>query len=210
MKHVTKKTAFAALIASTAFALPSAMADDAVTVDAPSGVYINDPAHTSLTWSIRHLGLSDYTARINDVSITLNLDTNDVTQSTVSAVIEPASVDTGYPGEDKDFNAEIAGEQIFNTDEFPTVTFATLDVTQTAPNEADIHGNLTMLGVTKPVTLKATYFGSTASHPFVKVPAIGFRAETVIDRTEFGLDFLSGSALGDEVSIVIQSEFIKQ
>ena len=67
-----------------------------------------------------------------------------------------------------------------------------------------------MMGVTKPVTLAATYNGSMASHPFVKVPAIGFSAKTVIDRTEFGNTFLSGSALSDKVEIAIETELLKQ
>lgn len=66
------------------------------------------------------------------------------------------------------------------------------------------------MGVTRQLTLAATYNGSMASQPFVKVPAIGFSARGQIDRTEFGLDFLSGQGLSDNVDILIETELLKQ
>ena len=181
-----------------------------VEVSAPTGQYANDPTHTSLTWKIGHLGLSDYTARVSDVSISLDFDAENIAASSVTATIDPATFDTGYPGTDKDFDAEIASPMIMNAEAFPTITFSSTGITQTSPTTADIAGDLTLMGVTRPVTLQATYKGSTASHPFVQVPAIGFSARTVIDRTEFGSTFLSGSGLADEVEIIIQAEMIQQ
>lgn len=179
-------------------------------VEAPSGAYANDPAHTSLHWKIGHMGLSNYTARVSDVTIALQFDAANVEKSSVSATIGAASFDTGYPGKDKDFNAEIASDMIMKAAQFPTITFRSTSVKQTSPTTANISGDLTMMGVTRPVTLAATYNGSMASHPFVKVPAIGFSAKTTIDRTEFGNTFLSGSALSDKVEIVIETELLKQ
>lgn len=179
-------------------------------LEAPSGAYANDPAHTSLHWKIGHMGLSNYTARVGDVNIALQFDAGNVEKSTVTATINPASFDTGYPRQDKDFNEEIASELIMNAAKFPAITFRSTSVERTSPTTANINGDLTMMGVTKPVTLSATYNGSMASHPFVKVPAIGFSAKTVIDRTEFGNTFLSGLALSDKVEILIETELLKQ
>ena len=177
---------------------------------APSGTYVNDAAHTRLLWSIRHMGLSNYTARVNDVSITLEYDADDIAASTVRADIDPRSVDTAFPGE-KDFNAEISDDpRILNAAEFPSISFVSRRVTATGDNTAAVEGDLTLLGVTRPVTLNATLNGELAEHPFMKVPAIGFTAEASFDRTDFGLEFLSGPILGDQVDIVIQAEFIKQ
>lgn len=182
-----------------------------VAVEAPSGNYANDPAHTSVHWKIRHLGLSDYTARVSAVAIELDFDAANLENSSVKATIGAASFDTGYPHDDKDFNAEIASSLIMNAQEFPTITFVSKKVTKTSPTTADIAGDLTMMGVTKPVTLVARYHGSTANHPFTKTPALGFAAHTTIDRTEFGNTFLSKEGvLGDEVTITIEAEFIKQ
>lgn len=184
--------------------------DQSKPVEAPSGAYANDPAHTSLTWKIGHMGLSNYTARMSDVAIALQFDKDNVEKSSVSATIGATSFDTGYPGKDKDFDAEIASDLIMKAAQFPTITFQSTAVRRTSPTTADITGNLTMMGVTRPVTLSATYNGSMASHPFVKVPAIGFSAKGVIDRTDFGNTFLSGSALGDKVEIAIEAELLKK
>ena len=80
----------------------------------------------------------------------------------------------------------------------------------TGENTMEVSGDLTLLGVTQPVTLNAELMGSMESHPFVKVPALGFQANGTLDRTSFGQTFLSGVALGDMVEIEIQAEFIKQ
>jgi len=65
-----------------------------------------------------------------------------------------------------------------------------------------------MLGVTKPVTLKAVLNGAMAAHPYAKVPAVGFHAEGTIKRSEFGFDHLV-PYVGDDVSFAIEAEFIK-
>jgi len=178
-------------------------------VAAPTGQYASDPGHTSLHWKIGHMGLSNYTARMSDVSINLDFDASDIESSSVRAVIIPASVDTGFEG-DKDFNGEIASPMILNAEAHPKIKFVSTKIERTGANTADVTGDLTLLGVTKPVTLSATYNGSMASHPFVKVPAIGFSAIGTFDRTEFGVGFLSGQGLADEVEIVIQTELLKQ
>jgi len=181
------------------------------TVEAPSGSYVNDLAHTSVHWKIHHMGLSDYTSRINDVQIELDFDASDIENSSVRATIDAASFDTFYPRDDKDFNAEIASPLIMNAEEFSTITFESTQVTKTSPTTADIVGDLTMMGITKSVTLIATYHGSTAEHVFAKVPAIGFNAHTTIDRTEFGNTFLvEEGILGKEVTIQIEAEFIQE
>ncbi|MEM1434319.1 MAG: YceI family protein [Pseudomonadota bacterium] len=187
------------------------LADGHDTVGVPSGTYTNDPAHTSLTWRIDHMGLSDYTARINGVAIMLEFDAAELARSSVSARINPMAVDTAYPHSDKDFNQEIAAdERILNGKAFPEIQFVSTRVRQTGPEAALIEGELTLLGVTHTVELNAKLNGSMAEHPFAKVPALGFTATTTIDRTVFGLTFLSGSLLGDTIDIVIQAEFLKQ
>lgn len=177
---------------------------------APSGSYVNDPGHTRFLWRIEHLGLTNYTARINNVDIQLEFDANDVTSSSVTAIIDPTSVDTGYVGEE-DFDAKIStDEKILNASAHPTIEFASSRIEKTGPATLAVTGDLTLLGVTRTVTLDVTLSGSTAEHPFVKVPALGFMATAVVDRTEFGLDFLSGSGLGDQLEIEIHAEFIRQ
>ncbi len=197
-------------MAASALLLASPASAELAGLKATSGSYVNDPGHTRFLWRIDHLGLSNYTARINGVIIELEFDADDVSASTVKAVIDPKTVDTGYVG-DKDFDAEIAtSEKILNAGAYPTIEFESSSVTQTGPDSLAVEGNLTLLGVTRPVTLNATLSGSTEKHPIVRVPAVGFMATAVVDRLDFGLDFLSGRGLGDQIEIEIHSEFIKQ
>lgn len=177
---------------------------------ASSGTYVNDPGHTRFLWRIDHLGLTNYTARINDVDIQLEFDANDVASSSVTAVIDPKSVDTGYVGEE-DFDAKIAtDESILNATAHPTIEFTSTTIVKTGPKTMAVTGDLTLLGITRPVTLDVVLSGSTDEHPFVNVPALGFAATATVDRTEFGLDFLSGTGLGDQIEIEIHAEFIRQ
>ena len=208
-KPARRALPFAAIAAIVATSLSAAAVgqDD---VKAPSGSYLNDPGHTRFLWRIEYLGLSNYTARINGVTIELDFNAEDLTASTVRAVIDPTSVDTGYAG-DEDFDAKISNdERILNAGMHPTIEFVSTKVTAAGANTMTVSGDLTLLGTTRPVTLDVTLSGSTDEHPFAKVPALGFEATAVVDRTEFGLDFLSGSGLGDEIDIEIQAEFIKQ
>lgn len=200
----------ALLLAACGSATAQDAPSSAPALAAPSGVYTNDPAHTSLTWKIGHLGLSDFTARVSQIDIELDFNAADLSRSSVTATIGAASFDTGYPYDDKDFNAEIASPMIMNADEFPSIRFASTKVIQTSPSSANIEGELTMMGVTQPVILTADYHGSTDNHPFANVPAIGFSARATIDRTQFGNTFLSGQGLSDEVTILIEAEFLKQ
>lgn len=187
-----------------------AIAADFDSVNAPSGSYANDPAHTRLLWRIPHLGLSNYTARMNGVEISLEFDADNPESSNVVATIDPKSVDTAYEGEE-DFDAKISNnEAILNSNEHPTIEFVSRRVVRTGPDTLNVEGDLTLLGVTRPAVLEARLTGSTDSHPFAKAPAMGFMASAVVDRTEFGLDFLSGEALGDEIEIEIQTEFIRE
>ncbi|MEL7488443.1 MAG: YceI family protein [Pseudomonadota bacterium] len=210
MNNTFSSTIIAATAIGLSFAPGALVAADAkVAVAAPSGSYANDPTHTSLHWKIGHIGLSNYTARMSDVAITLDFNADKIERSSLKASIGAASVDTGYPG-DKDFDAEVSGDMILKSAANPAIEFVSTKIKQTGPSTADITGDLTLAGVTKPVTLQAVYQGSLEAHPFAKVPAIGFSATGEIDRTDFGVDFLSGKGLADTVAIEIQAEFIKQ
>lgn len=191
-------------------ATKAACAEDSGTVQALSGRYLNDPAHTRFIWRIQHLGLSNYTARMNNVRIQLQFDAENLESSTVTASIDPKSVDTGYVGKE-DFDAKIAtNKEILNANAHPAIEFVSSQVTQTGPATLVVGGELTLLGVTRPVTLDVVLSGTAVEHPFAKVPALGFEATATVDRTAYGLDFLSGSGLGDDIEIEIHAEFLKQ
>lgn len=165
-----------------------------------SGNYVTEPTHTSLTWRIGHMGLSQYTARFDKVEATLNFDAANNEKSSVSATIDPLSVSTGLPN----FNKEI-GEEFF---ESKTITFKSTKLEKTGATTGKMTGDLTFRGITKPVTLDVTFNGGIM-HPFAKTQAIGFSAHGFIKRSEFGLDkFIP--MVTDEVEIFIETEFLKK
>lgn len=166
----------------------------------PSGHYVSEPTHTSLTWRIGHMGISQYTARFDKLSADLNFDSQNPTKSSVSASIDPLSVSTGLPKFDKEI-----GEEFFMGKE---ISFKSTSLVQTGPTSGKLNGDLTFRGVTKPVSLDVTFNGGLV-HPYAKVPAIGFSAHGFIKRSEFGLDkFIP--MITDEVEIFIETEFLKK
>ncbi len=196
------KSAFAAMLLAAAAAVPAAA------YTPPSGAYAMDDSHSVVTWKIMHLGLSPYTAQLETVTGTLNLNAEDLSASSISATIATASADTDYTGE-KDFDGEVV--KFLQGGDHPQITFASTAVTPTGDDTAAVTGDLTFLGVTKPVTLDVTLTGAVESHPFAGQPAIGFVAEGVIKRSDFGMALGPlDNALGDEVEIEIAAEFIKQ
>jgi polyisoprenoid-binding protein YceI len=197
------KSIAATLLVATLLTAP-ALADFTV----PSGTYTLDKGHASLTWKVNHLGLSNYTARFTRFDSTITLDAANPENSSVTAAIDPASVKTDYPGE-TDFDKKLQGKDWLNAEGFPSITFQSSKVTVTGENTGKITGNLTFLGVTKPVTLDVTFVGELVAHPFSKKPAIGFSARTILDRSEFG--FSSGEPnIGGDVEIIIEAEYLGQ
>lgn len=197
---------------ATGLALSTALigAAAAESVVIPSGTYASDPTHTSLFWSVNHFGLSNYTARLNTVSATVELDADDVSRSTVTATIDMASVDTDFPfPQNTDFNEELRGENWLNTATFPQATFTSTGITVTGEDTAEITGDLTFLGQTLPVTLDATLIGLLEQHPFTNNAAFGIAATGTFDRTDFGFSTFAPN-VGAEVTISINAEFLAQ
>jgi polyisoprenoid-binding protein YceI len=178
------------------------------TIEVPAGNYVLDKTHASITFRVDHMGLSKYTARFTRFDIGLKLDPANPTTSVVTANVDPTSIETDYAGE-KNFDQELGtGENFFNAAKFATVNFVSRELTMTGPRAATMRGDMTMLGVTRPVAFDVTFNGSMASHPFARVPAVGFSAVGKIKRSDFGMNYLVGQGVGDEVDILIEAEFL--
>ena len=191
MNKLLKLSAAITLIAGAA---TSAMA-------APE-TYTVDSGHTFPSFSYNHFGLSTQLSKFNKTTGTLVLDKVAKTGS-VDVVIDMKSVETGSTA----FNGHIQGEDFLDTTKFPTASFKSTKVVFEGDKPAAIEGNLTIKGVTKPVSLKVTHFVSTA-HPMLKKPAIGANASTVIKRSEFNAGKFAPN-VGDEVTITLAVEAIK-
>lgn len=202
------------LLTASLFVLPFAAMAQAPAMakvsDLPAGVYTLEKSHASLTWKVSHLGLSNYTARFTEFDAQLTLDPKNPAAAKVEATINPLSVETDYPNQaEKNFNKELAeGAQWFNGTKFPAMTFKSTKVEMTGERTANIMGDLTMLGLTKPVTLAATFNGGYTQKPFGAegVAGIGFSATGTIKRSEWGFTTYV-PAIGDEVQLALEVEF---
>ena len=181
-----------------------------------AGTYAIDPTHTSVTWRVDHFGLSQYTGRFKTVDATLQFNPEVPSANRITVTIDPLSVETDYPADYKASHAdspyatwnEDLGRNAnwLNGDAFPQITFTSTSVTQETANTGKVTGDLTFLGVTKPVTLDVTYNGK-ANFPWAPdADKIGFSARTVLKRSDFG-NATYAPNIGDEVEVIIETEF---
>ena len=162
-----------------------------------------EPTHTFPRFSYNHLGYSVQLSRFDKTSGKVVFDKAAKTGS-VDIVINTKSVSTGSDV----FNEHIQGEDFLDTGKFPTATFKSTKVVFEGDKPAKIEGNLTLKGVTKPVTLTVTSF-QTMPHPMVKKDALGANAYTTVKRTDFNMG-KNAPYVGDEVRIDIAIEAIKE
>jgi polyisoprenoid-binding protein YceI len=173
---------------------------------APSGSYAMETRHSQVLFAIPHLGITDYHGRFDRVSGSLIFASATPEKSTVSATIDMTSIDTPS----HELMNELMGAGVFNTATFPSATFKSTSVAVTGPNTGTITGDLTLHGVTKPVTLNAT-FGGTTTDPFTGADDIGFHATATVRRSDFGITGMVWERIvGDEVQITIEAMFQHQ
>jgi len=165
--------------------------------------YVLDGSHTYPRFSYSHLGFSTQLSRFNTTTGKVVFDKAAKTGS-VDVEIDAKSVDTGSTL----FNQHIQGEDFLDTAKYPKAIFKSTNVVFEGEKPVKIEGNLTIKGVTKPVTLTVTSF-QAMPHPMQKKDAIGANAYTTIKRTEFNAGKYAPH-VGDEVRIDIALEAIKQ
>lgn len=182
--------------------------------DLPAGAWRLDRAHGSLIFRVDHLGFSNYTARFTRWDATLNLDPRNPGAASLVAEVDATSIETDYPDPATlDFNATLRGETWLDTARHPKMIFRSTKVTLTGPRTATITGDLTLRGVTRPVTLEARFNGGYASNPYDPGGArTGFSARGVLNRGDFGIDYgipAPGTTMGvsNAVEIIIEAEF---
>lgn len=200
-------------LASVAAAVPIPSA--AQELPAPvAGNFTLDLGHGRLLFRVSHLGFSNYTALFTDFDADLVFDPENPESMSVTATVNVASLETHYPDPALDFNAVITGPDLLDAARFPEMTFRSTQVVLTGTNTADVTGDLTLHGVTRPVTLSVVYNGGYGSHPLDPGGArIGFSATGSLNRSDFGMPYgipAPGSTMGvgDRVEILIEAEFI--
>jgi len=187
-----------------------------VPADAPAGEYTLDPAHTSVNFGVSHVGLSHYTARFTKVGGKVTFDPANPAAQSVKATIDATSLQTNYPDPAKlDFDAMVEKE-FLATAKHPTITFTSTKVDITGPRTARVTGDLTLNGVTRPVTLETTFNGGYKAGSMDPMGArIGFSALGSFKRSDFGINYglpAPGTTMGvgDDVEVAIESEFTRK
>ncbi|HEX5338720.1 MAG TPA: YceI family protein [Gallionella sp.] len=185
-----RKTLCTALAISLPF---SALAADSYTVD---------PTHTYPHFSVSHLGFSVMQGRFDKTSGKITLD-RAAKSGSVEIAIDAASVSTGFAKRDD----HLRSPDFFNVAEFPTATYKSSAVKFKGDVPASVEGNLTLLGVTKPVTLTIDAF-NCGTNPMSKKDECGAAASAKIKRSDFGMKFALPN-VGDDIKLVFEIEAIK-
>lgn len=166
---------------------------------------VPDKAHSGVDFSILHMSLSNVRGHFGNIGGTITLNDSDMSKSSVNVTIDVSTVDTGVASRD----ADLKGPNFFNVAQFPTATFASTSVSK-SNDGLTVNGNLTLHGVTKPVTLQVDGPHGPVNGMDHK-QHYGFSATTTISRTAFGIGTKYPAAVvGDDVKLTIDLDAAKQ
>jgi polyisoprenoid-binding protein YceI len=188
-------------------ATPSALAQQVSSRDpkvVKAGDYKVEPRHTQVSFSISHFGITDFSGFFSGASGALRLDSSAASASELEVSIPVSSILTTVPLLDN----QLKNDQWFDVAKYPNATFTSTKVTPTGNNSATITGDLTLHGVTKPITLKARLIGS-GTNPLDKSFNVGFEAVGTIKRSDFGIKQYV-PLVGDDVALKIAGAFVLQ
>jgi polyisoprenoid-binding protein YceI len=187
------------LAAQSAPSLPGVADASRVT----SGTYAPDAGHTLVGWKVDHFGFNDYFGQFGNATGTLVLNKENPAASTVDITIPVNSLSTVSAG----LNRHMATADFLNAANHPTARFVSRTVTVDG-NQATILGDLTLRGVTRPVTLNARFVGA-GTNPMNRKETVGFHATTSVNRSEFGMNY-AVPMVSDKVELTISVAFEKQ
>lgn len=170
----------------------------------PPGQYELDPYHWSITFEVDHFKYSHFTMRLDRATAKLDWSEGGLDRSSVAATIDAASVDTNVPLLDK----LVQGTDMFDVARYPQIRFISTCFERTGEARGTLTGDLTIHGITQPVTLNVTFNGFSPN-PLTKQATLGFSADGHFSRARFALSTWF-PAVGDEVNVRIQAEFVQQ
>lgn len=150
--------------------------------DVKAGVYLVEPYHTQILFTVSHFGLSNFSGIVTGASGQLTLDPAKPENSKLDVTVDAATILTPV----QKLTDELKDPEWLDVAKFPKATYVSTKVTPTGAGQATIEGKLTLHGVTKPLTLKARFVGAGVN-PIDKAYTVGFEGQGVIKRTEFGV-----------------------
>ncbi|MBL8878433.1 MAG: YceI family protein [Phycisphaerales bacterium] len=189
-----RKTIASMMLSVAVFAAAATVAADEYKVDA---------VHSSAIFRIKHMNVSYSYGRFNDISGTIKWDDEKTAESSLKVEVKVASIDTA----DAKRDAHLKSADFFDAEKHPTITFQSKSIKKTGDNKYEVAGELTLHGVTKPLTISLDKTGAGAD-PWGGNRA-GFETTFTIKRSEFGMDKMLTGA-GDEVRMIVSLEGVKQ
>jgi polyisoprenoid-binding protein YceI len=183
---------FSAVLALSAFATVS--------------TWSNDKAHSSLGFTITHLGISDISGTFKNFEVSVNSSKDDFSDAVFELSADVASINTAIEMRDN----HLKSADFFDAEKFPKLTFKSTSLKPAGKDRYKLTGDLTLHGVTRPVTLDLWYRG-TVTNPMSKAATSGFQVSGVIKRSDFGIGAgFPAPMLSDEVKIKADGEFTKK
>lgn len=167
--------------------------------------FVFDDTHTDILFAVSHLGFSKTYGRFNRSEGLITLDASNPENSSVEVTIDASSIDSNLQKRDD----HLRGGDFFNVATHPTITYKSTEISVTGENTAMVTGDLTMLGVTKPVTLDVTLNKAGPSPAAPDKTVAGFSATATLKRSDFGMTY-GLPVLGDEVEMIFEIEAFKQ
>jgi polyisoprenoid-binding protein YceI len=175
------------------------------TTVAASAQWNMDKAHSQVMFGISHMGINTITGNFGTVSATLTSSKDDFSDATVEFSADVTTINTG----NEQRNTHLKSADFFDATQFGTLSFKSTSFTKSGDKTYTVAGNLTLHGVTKPVTLTATFNGTTVN-PMNKKTVAGFKVTGTIKRSDFNVgDPKFAGFLGDDVALDANTEFVK-
>ena len=200
-----RRTALAVVLSSGLAAVAVAAPQSRDPAQVPAGEYVLDARHASLTAKVAHLGgFSNYAMRFDKLEGGFAWDPANPAAARASIRVDPASIHTGLPSFDRD----LAGPRWFDAAGHPAITFVSTRMEPGPDGRGTVTGDLTFLGVTRPVTLDVVFNG-VGPGMMGTGTRLGFSGTGEIKRSDFGLTTSSNSA-GDAVKLDFEVEFTKK
>jgi polyisoprenoid-binding protein YceI len=171
----------------------------------PAGTYVIDTKETQARYTTNHMGFTEFSGIFPGATGKLTIDPKQLAATKLEVTVPMAGLETT----NRELDHVLFSDQFFDGDKFPRLKFVSTSVTRTGPRTAKVAGDLTMHGITKPVTLDVTFNGAGPNSFKKNVLTMGFRAEGVVKRSDFGMGKYV-PVVSDETTISISAAFEKE
>lgn len=169
--------------------------------------WVEDPAHSKLGFTVTHLGIADVPGYFGDYDVTIEASEEDFSDAQVELTVQTASIDTRVQKR----NNHLKSPDFFNVEKYPTMTFESTDIKEVGDDKYELTGDLTLHGITKPVTVTMVYRGTIQNEMTQGNLKTGIQITGTIDRSDFDLGGnFPPPMISNEVRIRANGEFMKQ